>query len=336
MEGKPCLDIRTGDDSNPYRAKRIKLTGPSELVYSPEDPKPYGATLWLQTENGLMTSDDGELWSKMERREMVILIASNDEYVRAFGKVWLDCFRTYWADCPWNPVFCTPTYTDPRLPIITVGKDLGWNRNAREALHHIKRLWMPDTVLLLHEDFLIGPPSRVGAHTQNIRRCLEILKKDPSILTIGLVHKDPETKPYEGWPEMLGWHDVQTTGVLPVDPAGISLWRTSALEDHIEEVIRVMPPEKDFGRQGVVEFSFYGAEWARKRNDKHLRVKRAIDYKDGILNILFGVTIEQGKLKIRDQQQLALVEFAVGGKLDDIEEVKPLLGGKELGLGKQW
>lgn len=264
-------------------------------------------------------------------KSCVILVATNDDYYRAFAQIWMSCLKYFWSDCKHQILFSTPTAKIDNIPTFNSKTGSGWNRSTLAAMNFIQEKYNPYAVLLLHEDFLIGPESRAGAYTEYIERCIQILQDHKEVRTIGLVRKDPESGDCEYWPDMLGWQNI-LPGVLPVDPAGITLWRTVDLKQHLMEVIAEMPPEKDPGRQGVVEFSYYGAEWARARNEKHLRVKRGIDYKDGVLNILFGVTIEQGKLKIRDSAQLALVEDAVGKKLEDLDEVKPLLEGKELNL----
>lgn len=264
-------------------------------------------------------------------KDLCILVSSNDEYIKAFGQIWMSCFETYWRDCAYPYMFVTEEYRPPLIQHFDAGKT-GWNRRTLKALNYLVDRYNPEAVLLLHEDYLFGPQRIEGTFNANLSRCLQVLRDDKDVRTIGCVRKDPEIKPYDRWPEMLGVHDVQTQGILPVDPQGISLWRTSRLQEHLERVISKTPEDKDLGRNGVAEFSFLGSVWAREENHFHLRVKREIDYKDGILNVLLGVTIFLGRLYITDAKQLAIVEAAVGQKLDDMPCLFPLKGGKLLNL----
>lgn len=344
LDKQPCINIRRAGSREgvdaPTRVRQVEILGPSSLKYCPEKPKPYGPSLWVETHAELHYTEDGHSWSYLagERRgflpEIIILIVTTDDYLKAFGEVWWSCFREYWSCCNYKTYATAPHGKHEYMPIINTPDEKGWNRRTLQVVRKLQADYNPEAILLLHEDFLPGPQKRIGDFNRNLERCLDILRKEPDIRSIGLVHKDPETKPYEGWPEMLGWHDVKTQGVLPVDPAGISLWRTTHLVEHLEEVIKVMPPEKDYGRQGVVEFSFYGSEWSKERDYKHLRVKREIPYKDGIINILFGVSIEQGKLAIKDKNDLAWVEYALKCPLSEIKELQPLLSGKVLDLAR--
>lgn len=259
--------------------------------------------------------------------EAAILIATNDPYLTAFGKVWWACFKKYWPDCPWPVLFVTPTADVPGLPVFRTGSDEGWNRRTLAGLLELNRLYAPETVLLLHEDYLIGPQRVPGCFNEDIRRCVQILRTDARVRSIGLVRKDPETKPYEGWPEMLGYHALGG-GILPVDPGGINLWKYGELKRHLEEVIKEIPIIRDQGRNGAAEFSLLGSIWAKMREETHLRVLRERLYPVGILHILFGVTLTMGSVAISGND-IQLVEAALGCKLEDIQELKPYLTGNK-------
>jgi hypothetical protein len=254
------------------------------------------------------------------REEMVILIATNDSYIEAFGRIWWTCFKYYWPDCQWPVVFVTPNNKITGLPTIRITKYEGWNRMVRDSLKIIDDIWEPETVLLIHEDFLVGPQRHAGAFNRDVSKCVRILREDNEAITVGLIQKDKENGPYPGWPEMLGYHGLGN-GILPVDPAGISLWRTMNLRAHVAEVIEKLEPEKDIGRQGVVEYSFLGSVWAKERNQCHLRVKQGIIGAKGVLNMMLGVTLNEGKLKVVCDRTLAIVETALGKKLADIREL---------------
>jgi hypothetical protein len=40
------------------RAHRVSIEGPSELVYSPQDPLSCGARLWIETDSRVIAYDD--------------------------------------------------------------------------------------------------------------------------------------------------------------------------------------------------------------------------------------------------------------------------------------
>lgn len=263
--------------------------------------------------------------------EAAILIATADPYLRAFGNVWWSCFKRYWPDCPWPVLFVTQTASVPGLPVFQTGSDGGWNRRVLAGFNELNRLYAPETVLLIHEDYLVGPQRSPGQFNADIRRCVEILRADARVRSIGLVRKDPETKPYEGWPDMLGYHALGG-GILPVDPAGINLWKAGELERHLKEVIKEIPQVRDMGRNGAAEFSQLGAIWAKQREEIHLRVKREKLYPDGVLNILFGVTLYFGAVAITDKAHLELVEQAIGRPLVDVPELKPYVEGQKFDL----
>ena len=264
-----------------------------------------------------------------------MLVVSNDRYLSAFGRIWTACRERYWPDCPWPVLFVIPgldPVPDIGSPVLCLGHDRGWNRRALEGLLALRRDHNPSTVLLLHEDYLLGPQRSPGAFNADIRRCVDILTRDRQVRSIGLVRKDPERRPYPAWPEMLGFHDLGG-GILPVDPGGINLWRTDELERHLREVIREIPQSRDMGRNGAAEFSHLGAIWAEQREEIHLRVRRRILYPEGILHVLFGVTLTLGEVAITSQTDLALVEAAVGRPLAELPELQPYLkGGSKLAL----
>lgn len=265
--------------------------------------------------------------------ETAILIVTNDAYLRAFGRIWSACQQKYWPDLPWPVMFVTPGLSPgwdaefTGCPAYPLRKDEGWNRRALEGLLELRERSNPSTVLLLHEDYLVGPQRSPGAFCRDIRRCVDIFAKDRRVRSIGLIRKDPERKPYEGWSEMLGYHDLGG-GIRPTDVGGINLWRTDELEKELRAVIKEIPAVRDQGRNGAAEFSQLGALWAEQREDVHLRVRRHILYPDGILNILYGVTLTMGEVAITSQHDLALVEAAVGRPLQDLPELAPYLPGR--------
>jgi len=267
--------------------------------------------------------------------EILILIATNDLYLKAFGQVWWSCFKYYWPDSNCPVMFVTPKDNPyPELPCYVIGENRGWNRNLLDSLTFCEKTYNPSAVILLHEDYLIGPQKRSSYFNDNLNRCQQILNENKDIQTIGLIHKDPETHPYQNWPEMLGYHDVETLGILPVDVGGVSLWRASSLRKHIERVISIVPQERDMGRNGAAEFSYYGSLWSREEKQIHLRVKRGIAYCDGLLNILYGVTIELGRLRITDAQHLIEVERALGKGLGQISTIDSITSSPETLLNK--
>lgn len=262
--------------------------------------------------------------------EVGILIATNDDYLKAFGKIWWQCFQTYWPDCQYPVLFVTPTAQVEGLPVYNTGKDEGWNRRVLAGLKYMRQQYNPDTILILHEDYLIGPQRYPGSYNQDFARVVQILRVDPRVRSVGLVRKDPETKPYEGWPEMLGYHALGG-GILPVDVGGINLWKTQELQNHLEAVIKEIPLVRDQGRNGAAEFSLLGAIWAKEREEIHLRVRRQVLYPEGILHILFGVTLTLGRL-VMDGKDVGIVEQAIGCKLLDVKELQPYINGGILKL----
>lgn len=262
--------------------------------------------------------------------KVAILIVTNDAYLAAFGNIWWKCFKHYWSDCHWPVLFVTPTADLPGLPVLTLSKDEGWNRRALAGLQELNSRHKPDTTLILHEDYLIGPQRNPGAYNSDILKCVNIMAVDPRVRSIGLVRKDPETKPYEGWPEMLGYHALGG-GILPVDVGGINLWKTTELERHLKEVIKEIPVIRDQGRNGAAEFSLLGSIWAKQREETHLRVRRHILYPQGILHILFGVTLTLGQL-VMNGSDIGIVEQALCCKLLEIKELQPYINGSTLKL----
>lgn len=266
--------------------------------------------------------------------EAAVLVVSNDRYTAAFGRIWTACRERYWPDCPWPILFVVPglePLPDIGAPVLRLGHDEGWNRRALEGLLALRRDHNPSAVLLLHEDYLVGPQRAPGAFNADIRRCVQILETDRRVRSIGLIRKDPERRPYEGWPTMLGYHDLGG-GIRPTDVGGINLWRTDELERELRAVIKEIPLVRDLGRNGAAEFSQLGALWAEQREDVHLRVRRPILYPDGILNILYGVSLTLGEVAVTNQHDLALVEAAAGRPLNEFPELRPYMTGSKLTL----
>lgn len=51
-ERKPCITVKTYK-SNKY-ANEVLISGPSELIYRPDNPLPCGAKIWLETNSTVL------------------------------------------------------------------------------------------------------------------------------------------------------------------------------------------------------------------------------------------------------------------------------------------
>jgi hypothetical protein len=57
-DGRNDAPITVKTYNTNVRAHRVRIDGPSELVYSPEKPLSCGARLWVQTESPVVAYDD--------------------------------------------------------------------------------------------------------------------------------------------------------------------------------------------------------------------------------------------------------------------------------------
>jgi hypothetical protein len=265
----------------------------------------------------------------MKKSELVLLIATTDTYYRAFAIVWWRCFLRYWPNCPWPVVFATEGALIECLPTIhTMGG--GFNVRLLRAVTAVIERFEPLAILLLHEDFLIGPQTVPYDPNSDLSRCLEILRADILVAGIGTTIKDETNGCYLGWPEVLAVQS-KMPGILPCATMGCRLYRSSVLSTYAAKICKMIRPEQDQGRAGACQWEYHTTRLVKEGIDVHLTVRRPMpDGRTGILNMLFGVGFRQGRLAIESENDLHLIEAAIGSPLSELEELRPLLKGEIL------
>jgi len=236
-----------------------------------------------------------------------VLVVSSDRYIGPWAPVWWACWKAY--ACPAEILFAT-TRVRVDLPHFATGEE-GWSRRVLCALAEFERQSRPEFVILSLEDLLVGP-REPGAYERDIGRCMGILRQDPRILSISLVRKDPELRPYAHWPELLGVQDC-APGIVSLAIAVWALYKPHILRQYLERTLAAIHPDADLGRNGAAEFeqkTRLFAEEAHARGDLHLCTRREAAQESPV-NWLAGIGATNGHLLIQSTHDLAHVDAAL-------------------------